>query len=138
MRNADLIKYVEIISAIRAREGEIDELKKRAQKLEGSLVSNMVNAGIQRTTVDGHTVWVDRKLWASAGGETALLVEALKAAGCGDLVKESYNATALSSWVREHDPEKSTPPEEVIQRLPETVRPHIKVSEVIKLQVKKG
>lgn len=138
MRNADLIRYVEVVSEIRAHEGAIEELKERAKQLEQGLLDNMAKSGIQRTTVNGHTVYVDRKLWASANGDTALLVEALKDAGCGDLVKESYNATALSAWVREHDPEKSTPPDEVIGRLPEAVRSHIKVSEVIKLQVKKG
>jgi hypothetical protein len=91
---------------------------------------------VQRTTIDGQTVWLDRKLWASAAGPE--LTNALKAAGFAAMVKETVNGQTLSAWVREFDPEAQLGPEEVIAKLPSVVQPYVKVAEVYKLQVRKG
>ncbi len=139
MRNSDLKRLIELDRKIKTHQGAIEELKEARAKLEASLMENMINAGIQRTTLDGSTVYIKRELWASAGepGMKAL-VDALRKEGLGDLVTESAGAQKLSAWIREHDPEKGTPPDVVITRLPEPIRPFLKVSEKFGLHVVKA
>lgn len=139
MRNSDLKRYITIVQKIKGHEGAIGELKEKKAQLENALMKNMIDGGIQRCSLDGHTVYIKRELWAGAGeAGMPALVAALKAAGLGDLVSESAGAQKLSAWVREHDPDKKDPPEVVISRLPEAIRPVVKVSEKYGLHVVKA
>lgn len=139
MRNADLLRFVELDRRIKAHEDEIETLKEKRRALEERLIDNMTQAGLQRVTVDGVTVYIDRKLWAGANGEgMPALVAALREEGLDEMVTESAGAQRLSAWVREHDPQKCDSPEVVVSRLPERIRPFIRVSEVYKLCARKA
>lgn len=126
-----------------AKKLEIKDLKSKTKKLEdeaaeieAELLPQFKESGMDRMTIQGRTVWLDRKVWASAGGDMPRLVDAMKAAGLEDMVGETVNGNTLSSWVREFDPEGTMSPEEIVGKLPPEVKDAITVSEVFKLQVR--
>lgn len=126
-----------------AKKLEIKDLKSKTKKLEdetaeieAELLPQFKESGMDRMTIQGRTVWLDRKVWASAGGDMPRLVDAMKAAGLEDMVGETVNGNTLSSWVREFDPEGTMSPEEIVGNLPPEVKDAITVSEVFKLQVR--
>lgn len=114
----------------------VKKLKEEAADLEVELLPQFKDAGIDKTTINGKTVWLDRKVWASAGGDMPALVDAMKAAGLHDMVGETVNGNTLSAWVREFDPDGVFSPEEIVEKLPVELRNSINVSEVFKLQVR--
>lgn len=113
-----------------------------AAKVESELLPRMRDSGTQSIKIAGDTVYVERKLWGSAqDGNVAALNEALKELGHGDMVKESVNAQTFSAYIREIEEsvsDKPLPPEELIPKLPELLRPVVKVSEVFKIRARKG
>jgi len=136
MDNDALRTLIALTERIRASEDEVEDLKKQRIEVEATLLMEFQKEGVQRITADGRTVWLDRKLWASAAGPE--LPNALKVAGLGSMVREQVNGQTLSAWVREYDPEAQLSAEEVIAKLPPVVQPYVKISEVYKLQVRKG
>ena len=54
------------------------------------------------------------------------------------MVNETINGNTLSAWVREHDPDNELAPEEVVAKLPEVIRPAIKVTEKWEIGCRKG
>jgi hypothetical protein len=128
-------EYGELITTIRAKEKEVKKLKEKANTLMEELLPDFKNSGTQRINVDGKTVWLDRKVWASAGGDMPRLVDAMKAAGMEDMVGETVNGGSLSAWVREFDPDKVKTESEIIEALPEELRDAIEVNIVFKLGV---
>ena len=136
MDNVALQQLIDLTERLRAQEDEVEDLKKQRAALEATLLDSFRQDGVQRVTQGGKTVWLDRKLWASAAGPE--LPQALKLAGFPAMVKETVNGQTLSAWVREFDPEAELSPEEVITKLPEAVQPFVKIAEVYKLQVRKG
>jgi hypothetical protein len=138
VRNADLLRFVKLDRAIKDHEDAAEDLKAKRKELEAKLIENMTHAGLQRVTVDGTTVYIDRKLWAGAAEGMPALVAALREEGMEDMVTESAGAQRLSAWVREFDPDKKDSPETVVGRLPERLRGLVRVSEVFKLNCRKG
>jgi len=136
MDNIALQQLIDLTERLRAQEDEVEDLKKQRAALEATLLDSFRQDGVQRVTQGGRTVWLDRKLWASAAGPE--LPQALKLAGFPAMVRETVNGQTLSAWVREFDPEAELSPEEVITKLPEAVQPFVKIAEVYKLQVRKG
>ena len=149
MRNADLKRYAKLYWQMRAKESEVEELKKKLANLGESLIQNMTQDGVKRATIDGSTIHVKRVVRASAGGQMPVLVAAFKEAVndpsvlerypmLASMVNETINGNTLSAWVREHDPDNELAPEEVVAKLPEVIRPAIKVTEKWEIGCRKG
>lgn len=156
MRNADLQRYAELHWKIKEKEGEVEDLKKKLDKLGLALLENMTKDGVQRVNIDGSTLYVLRTVRASAGGNMPALIEALKEAAAetwideegrealrypmlAAMITETVNANTLSAWVREYDdPDDPKGPEEIVASLPSTVQPAIKVTEKFELRCVKG
>ena len=137
MNNRLLKRFAAITTKIRHHEDDIKLLKEQLEAIEPDLIHSMVSGGIDSVTVDDQTIYIDRKLWASAGGDMPALTEALVAAGCSDLVRNTADHQRLSAWVREFDPEGVLSPDQVVALLPEPVRTAIKVTETTKLRLRK-
>jgi hypothetical protein len=120
-------EYSVLIQQIRAREKEVKAMKKKAKDLETELLPDFKNSGTQRINIAGGTVWLNRKVWASAGGDMPRLVDAMKAADMADMVGETVNGNTLSAWVREFDKENLMTESEIVEALPEELREAINV-----------
>jgi len=128
---------------------EVDEITKQLEILsvkideeEGYVLENMQKAGTQSLTRGGLTLYISRTIWASlvnhddVGKQPGM--KALETIGLKHLIKPSVNASQLSSWVREYDPDKRLSPDEIRDNLPEPIQPEIKISEVFKLGKRKA
>ena len=117
---------------------KLDDVQKKINHLEKKLLVEFADEGMATAKIDGTTLWLDRKIWASAGGDMDGAVAALKAAGEEDMVKESINRNTLSAWVREQAPSKFASPEEVQAALPGPLKDAIKVTETNNIRVRKS
>jgi hypothetical protein len=138
MRDADVKKYITLTMRKRHHEEAAEELTQQIAELEGKLMASFIDRGVDRVSMDGHTVYLDRKLWAGAeNGDSAATCAALEAAGLGDFVKPTFNVQQLSSWVRET--ERTVGRQDDLKALlPEALRPFIKVTEKYALRVRQA
>lgn len=143
---ADLVnEFIELDEQRKGKEGEIDKIKERMTELEPLIMERFENAGMQSMkSTQGTVIYVRRDLWAGAKeGAEVLLLEALKAVGLGDMVKEKVNTQTLSAYVREQEKEQfganvSAKPEQIIEVLPEGLRNAVNITEKFSLRTRKG
>lgn len=132
MSAKELLKLVDEKKEI---EDQLAEKKKEIRKLETEIIAQWAEWGLSKVTVEGRTIWLDRKIWASAGGDTEGAVAALEAAGETELVKKTINRNSLSAWVREFAGPLDSP-EEISAKLPKGLGQSIKVTETHNLRVR--
>lgn len=69
-------------------------------KIEAALIEQWQDEGKSSETVDGHTVYISGRQWASPkDGDRLRVVRALEALGMDDMV--TYNTATLSGWFKE-------------------------------------
>ncbi len=86
---------------------------------------------MERVSIDGRTVYVERKLWAKAkDGDKPSVCKALKRCRLGDYVEETFNTNSLSAYVRELDREG--------RQMPPSLVAVLDVSEVFKLRTRRS
>ena len=134
----DKQKYIALHEQKESLTDKLDTCKGKIRKLEEKLLAEFQDEGMNRASVGGRTLWLDHKIWASAGGDMDGAVAALKAAGESDMVKESINRQTLSAWVREQAPSKLSSPEEIQAALPGGLAQAIKVTETNNIRVRKS
>jgi len=131
MNSEQLKRFVALEERRRQLEEEIDQLKAEAVELEQALMPQFEQAGIERVSIDGRTVYVERKLWASAkNGDKQALCKALKRARLSQFVQETFNSQSLSALVREWDRDG--------RPMPPSLREVLEVSEVFKLRTRRS
>ena len=131
MNTDELKRFVALEERRRQLEAEIDTLKAEAAELEQALMPQFEQAGIERVSVDSRTVYVERKLWASAkNGDRQALCKALKRARLSQFVQETFNSQSLSALVREWDRDG--------RPMPPSLREVLEVSEVFKLRTRRS
>lgn len=124
-------RYVELTKRKRQAEGELDELKKELSRLETKLLEDFERAGVDSMRIDGMTVYPHRQLFANArDGDKERAVEALRACGLDDYVKEQFNTQSLSAYVRELD--------ELEEPLPPPLAEALDIHEKYTLRVRKA
>jgi hypothetical protein len=131
-------KFIELYNKKGVLIDKLDALKLKMAKIEEALLKEFADEGMSRAAIGTTTLWLDHKVWASAGGDMDGAVSALREAGFNDLVKESINRNTLSAWVREQAPSKLSSPEEIQAALPAGVRDAIKVTETNNIRVRKS
>lgn len=105
---SDLVSmYIEACSEVNAAKETLETLSERKRALSEKVVSAFSEEGIEKMSLEGKTVYIHRQLWAKlAEGKTKEEgVSALKRAKLGDLVSEQWNASQLSSLLRERERE---------------------------------
>lgn len=143
---ADLVnEYIELDDQRKGKEAETEKLKERMAELEPQIMERFENAGMQSMkSKQGTVIYIRRDLWAGAKeGAEVLLLEALKAVGLGDMVKEKVNTQTLSAYIREQEKDQfganvSAKPEEIIGVLPEGLREAVNITEKFSLRTRKG
>lgn len=110
-----LRKYVMHRRRQRELEAELAEVKDEANALEQYLLEDFAEAGIDRMTIEGQTIYLHRQLWAQvpAGVEKAEVIEAMKDAGVDHFVREDFNTQTVSAWLRELEREGEEVPTEL-------------------------
>jgi hypothetical protein len=117
-------------------ECQIDGIKDDMREMETALLKKMEQDGLTSVKLPrGRVIRMDRKIWASAGGDVPGLIEALRAEGLDDFVRDAVNAASLTGYARELDPQKMLSPEEIVAKMPPKVREAISVREEVKLIV---
>jgi len=130
--NAEQLRtYVNLEQQRLDLEARIDAIKKETAELEASLLPQFEQDAIDRISIDGRTVYVERKLWAKAkDGDKSAVCKALKRCRLGDYVEESYNTNSLSAYIRELDREG--------KQLSPSLATVLDVSEVFKLRTRRS
>lgn len=133
-------KYDELDIQKKKLESDLADVKIAIRDEEEKILSKFTDEGISSVkTATGATLWLDHKLWASAGGRgTEALANRLEANGHEELVKKTVNRNSLSAWVRELAPSKISTPEEVNKALPIELQDHIKVTETNNIRVRRS
>jgi len=132
MRNADLQRYIQLYEQKHSLEDATEDIKKKLADLEIKLLAQFTAAGVDKITLEGRTLWVQRMLWAGArDGNTIRAVEALKAHGLAEFCREQLNVQGLSAFVRERD-KAGDPP------VPEGLAEAITVAEKFSVRVRKA
>jgi hypothetical protein len=131
MNTDELKRFVALEERRRQLEAEIDSIKAEAADLEQRLLPQFEQSGMERVAIDGRTVYVERKLWASAkNGDKQALCKALKRARLSEFVQETFNSQSLSALVREWDRDG--------RPMPPSLREVLEVSEVFKLRTRRS
>lgn len=131
MNTEELKRFVALEERRRQLETEVDSIKAEAAELEGRLLPQFEQSGMERVAIDGRTVYVERKLWAKAkDGDKPSVCKALKRCRLGDYVEETFNTNSLSAYVRELDREG--------RQMPPSLVAVLDVSEVFKLRTRRS
>jgi hypothetical protein len=131
MNTDELKRFVALEKRRRQLEIEIDNIKSEAAELELRLLPQFELSGMERISIDGRTVYVERKLWAKAKNDDKPAVcKALKHCRLGDYVEETFNVNSLSAYIRELDREG--------QAVPDVLASVLDVNEIFKLRTRKS
>jgi hypothetical protein len=131
MNTEELKRFIALDDRRRQLEAEIDSVKAEVAELEQLLLPEFERNGVERVSIDGKTIYLERKLWAKAkDGDKAAVCKALKRCRLGDYVEETFNTNSLSAYVRELDREG--------RDLPPSLREVLEVSEVFKLRTRRS
>lgn len=105
MTDALLKEYVQMSALKKSIEEELESVKVRLAEIEPQLLDEFAEAGMQSANIDGHTIYIQRQLWAKVedGASKDDVILGLKAAGYSDYVNETYNTQQVSALLREWD-----------------------------------
>jgi hypothetical protein len=109
---SDLSIFKELADAWRWKkraEAEAEEAGRKFRELEAVALDKMVEEGVQRIRIDDLTLYLFRQIWARAArrddestDEARVRVcVALRKAGMGDFLTETFNVQTLSAHFRE-------------------------------------
>lgn len=116
---------------------QLADTKAWLAKLEPEIVEQFQEEGVQSMNCDGYTIYINRKIWASAAnGDKKAMYAALSALDdetWSFLVEDTVNANRLAARVRECEENAEGMP-----ILPPALVDVLKVSEVFKIGARKG
>lgn len=126
-----LRRYVDLSKSKREHKKQLKKINKELNDLEGELLDQFEEVGMQNVHVDGMTVYIHRQLWAKAqNGDYEKACAALRAVGLDEYVNQRFNTNSISAWVREQ--------EELGHEIPEELQEALDISEVFSLRTRKG
>ena len=107
---ARLAEYIELTARKRALDDDLKELNERLVLIELELLDQFEAAGVDKIGKDGYTLYMARSLRPRAkDGDRERMLEAIKANGYGDLVKEDIHPKRLEAIVKELDGQGEMP-----------------------------
>lgn len=105
IKAGDLLdQFVAATERKRKLEADLRVVKDEITPLTEQLLEQFAEEGVsgKRHAATGRLVSITRKVWArAAGGDKTAASAALKKAGLGDYVEESFNTNSLSAYFRE-------------------------------------
>lgn len=108
-------EYTKLNRRKRELEAELDAVKEQKAKVEERLLEEFSLDNVDRITLDGHTVYLHRQVWAALeeGATKEDVIEGFRAAGLEHFVSETYSHQTVSAWLRELEREGEELPEEL-------------------------
>lgn len=80
-------------------------LKAKRAAIEAAMLEDWLQAGKQKETRRGRTLYRSRQMQCSTkSGQSAQLLEAIKAEGLDDFHRDGVVIASLKSWIRENSP----------------------------------
>jgi len=138
MDNRRLKKYVQLIERKRHLDDDLKATKEELAVLEEYIMENMLSSGVQKTTMDGYTVYIQRQLWASGANGPEALHQALMDEGYSELIEPKVNSNRLCALVREYDAYPNFPHDEQgLPILPGDLKTAINIIEQYKVRARK-
>jgi hypothetical protein len=139
-----LDRFAELTQRKRELDRELKQVKDEMAPLEQELLQRFAENGWQKVSHKGtgYTFYVRQQIWArAADGDKAAACEALRAAGLGDFVAESFNYQSLSAYFRELADQRAfqgEPLTDLEVLLPEELRGSIQLTTDFSLRAAKG
>lgn len=149
-----LKQYADLEQKEKELKEELDHVSKLKQELQAEVQQVFLDEEISKFTVRVYsssgnpvdrTLHLNRTLWASYqndnGNKQAAkqkLIESMKDSEFDYLVQENFDTKKLSAAIREFDPDGTKRPEEIIEELPDQIKPYIKITEKIDVKSRKS
>lgn len=128
--------YIECHQREEELKRELAEVKARMEHLEAQAQREMDDLGTQSIrTRSGHTVYLQKELYASLIADKEKAHAALRRHGLDYLIKDNVNGQSLSAYVREQDREKD---ENNAAGLHPELQEVIRVSRRIRVRIRKS
>lgn len=137
--------FINLNNSRKDLEKEVKEIKEQLSKLGEEIIEDYMRNEISSISTHGQKVKIGNTLYASAkAGEIPALVFELQALGLSNCV--TYNAPALTSWVKETLKEHNLidkegnlleDPEEAVKNFPEQIQPYLNIFMKAKLRINK-
>lgn len=107
---ATTARYIEMTIRKRELDAASRKLGEELDRMEAELLDQWIEAGRQSERLDGVTVYIAARTWATPkDGDRQAVVKALEALGMRDMV--TYNTQTLSAWFKEQaEAEQEVPP----------------------------
>jgi len=110
-----LTEFAKLDVQLKEFEMKVKSIKNAKSKLEGPLLEQMVNSGINSMSLEGlGTLYIRSQIWPKflEGKTRADVVTAMKEDGIAeDFVKEDYNANSFAAYIREMENNGESLPE---------------------------
>lgn len=138
-------EYALLFAERKELEAQVDTIKEQMKTIEGEIAETMLFENPRVRVKVGEnaegkpvfrTVHVSTTIRASHNGDKDALIEAMKESGLDALISETFNYNTLSAYVRGLDPDKSLPTDELLELVPEAMKPHLKLTQTISLGCK--
>lgn len=127
-------EFARLTARKRELEEQVTAINSEIRGIEGPLLTNMVNEGVESLPVSHDkgksTVYVHSQIWAKPKASRDAAAAALKEAGLGEFVVEGFNTNTVSAFVREELKEGN--------ELPTPVQEAFTVSEVVSLRSRRS
>jgi hypothetical protein len=121
-------KYAEAVTLLRNMEKGIKSHKEYVAMLETELLDEYAIGGLQSIkAASGETVYLRHETHPRLVGELAVVHDAFRREGLGDLIKEGIHHQTLGAWYREVIAD---------DKLPEGLAPYIEVHEEYRLRMR--
>ena len=103
MNTAKLKDFVGLTEEKRRITAQLEHIQGELDALSEVLLDQFADEGVRNVNIDGHTIYLQAQLWASAvDGDYERACDALEQSGLGEFVGRRFNSNQLSAWVREH------------------------------------
>jgi hypothetical protein len=100
--NISLMKrYAKLEKAKAALSAAMDRVEAKLEPLREAVTDELIDAGIEKMTVDGRTIFIKHDIWARLLKGKPEAIKALKEAGLEEYIAENFNMNSLSAYVRE-------------------------------------
>lgn len=110
MDSERLRQWVKLDKYKKGLQAELSEIETQMLDLEGTLIDQMADAGIESIKIDQRNIYINTRIWAKYGTKDKA-IKALKAAGLHDFLSENFNHVSLSAFISECVKENKPLPE---------------------------
>lgn len=125
----DVHSFIRLNDRKAALDAQLKAVKEELARLEQTLLEQFAHESLQRCRVDDQTVYLQRKIKATAASDREHLIATLKSIGLGHFVHEAVHPSTLSAYVADLDREGAP--------LPDELQEAVRVEELFSLRVRR-